>query len=222
MATTDPTKYRGKKIPSFPYDQSKHRPAILILPIVQGSEIIGYLPAKSRDNGDGTATLEVDTELTLNGNVIIDNIRIASTNGIDANRFLLIDPNTGFLQVQLPPPSAPAGTIEIDIVVVSNITGAVDNIHAIPNGAELTIQQLRHGSAGSINGAKAELFLDATGTGSPLVLIDELFSERSTAPSSTLLRKIIGDGTKQIILRRTLIGGGSATEVFGAWRGFEK
>ena len=59
MATTDPKKYRGKTISNFPYDQSRYRPAILLLPIVQDGEIIGYLPAKAIDNADGTATLTV-------------------------------------------------------------------------------------------------------------------------------------------------------------------
>jgi|GEM_PF-3217236 len=54
---TDPTQYKGKKIKAFPYDQNGRDSSVLILPIVSGTEIIGYLPAKATDNGDGTATL---------------------------------------------------------------------------------------------------------------------------------------------------------------------
>ena len=53
----DPKKNIGKKLVAFPYDKNSKPSSVLLLPIVQGNEVIGYLPAKATDNGDGTATL---------------------------------------------------------------------------------------------------------------------------------------------------------------------
>lgn len=40
--------------------------------IVNGSgDIVGYLPLKAVDNGDGTATLKVDTELALDRKSVV-------------------------------------------------------------------------------------------------------------------------------------------------------
>ena len=97
----DPTKNVNKKIPEMPHDGNRKVSSVLILPIVQNNEIIGYLPAKAIDNGDGTALLKVDTELVLDGNVIINNMRVASDDGVNANRFLKIDPATGALIVDV-------------------------------------------------------------------------------------------------------------------------
>jgi hypothetical protein len=58
----DPTKNISKKLPAFPYDQNYKPAFILVLPIVEDGEIIGYLPAKGVNNGDGTASLDVKGE----------------------------------------------------------------------------------------------------------------------------------------------------------------
>ncbi len=95
MSTTDPTRYKGKKVPAFPYDQSNKSSSVLVLPIIVAGEIVGYLPAKAIDNGDGTATLKVDTELTLAAdNVTVGNIKVASTDQSTANeKFIKVKPD---------------------------------------------------------------------------------------------------------------------------------
>ena len=55
----DPKDNVSKRLPAFPYDQNNKPSSLLMLPIVVGNEITGYLPAKATDNGDGTATLDV-------------------------------------------------------------------------------------------------------------------------------------------------------------------
>lgn len=69
---TDPTAYKGRQIVQFPRDKDNKNPSILMLPIVSGTNIVGYLPAKATDNGDGTASLVVSGG-GGSGAVIIDN-----------------------------------------------------------------------------------------------------------------------------------------------------
>jgi len=162
-----------------------------------------------------------EATLLLVKSLLDGNLKIGSTDGLTANMFLSVDSSTGFLQVQLPPPTTPVGTTPINIIVDTDMTGTVDTFFTITVGKQLTIQQLRAGAEVSTNGSKIELFEDASGTGTPLNLIDILFvSGRSD--SNELLVDLIGDGTRRVLLRRTLIGGGSPTEIFAAWRGFEE
>jgi hypothetical protein len=69
---TDPAAYRGRKIRSLPYDENARAASVLFAPIVDGSEIKGYLPLMAIDNGDGTATLKVDAAFT--GNITIGDV----------------------------------------------------------------------------------------------------------------------------------------------------
>lgn len=74
---TDPARYRGKKVKAFPYDENGRGSSMLVLPIVDGSEITGYLPAKAQDNGDGTATLAVLATVSIDpGDVSIGAVEI--------------------------------------------------------------------------------------------------------------------------------------------------
>lgn len=270
----DPEQNINKRIPEIPHDGNRKWASVLVVPIVDNGEVIGYLPVKATDNGDGTATLATagggggggvdpvglkniaaiainpsteDTLLLAKGNLddvktkldtlnakdfskettllliesLLDgNLKIGSTDGVTADRFLSIDSGTGFLQVQLPPPTTPQGTTPVNITVDTDMTGTVDTPFTITTGKQLTIQQLRAGAEVSTNGSKIELFEDPTGTGTPLTLIDILFVSGSS-DSNALLVDLVGNGTKRVILRRTLIGGGSPTEIFAAWRGFE-
>lgn len=87
----DPVENVGKKnLPALPYDQNNRRPAALVIPQVSAGEVVGYLPARSTDNGDGTATLKVDTEFTLDVDTIsLTNLKVGSTDQTAANsRFL--------------------------------------------------------------------------------------------------------------------------------------
>jgi phage shock protein A len=94
MPITDPGQYKGKKIAAFPYDKNGRASSVLVLPIVDGGTILGYLPAAAVDAGNGTAKLKVDTELTLNADTVnIGNLKVGSTDGIQSDTFLLTDPD---------------------------------------------------------------------------------------------------------------------------------
>ena len=69
----NPTEWIGKVIKAFPYDANHNRSSVLVLPIVSGAEVVGYLPAASVDNGDGTASIKVETEI---GDVTISNVNM--------------------------------------------------------------------------------------------------------------------------------------------------
>ena len=62
---TNPQDYISKKVPGVPYDKNNKPLAGLVVPIVSAGEIVGYLPLKAQDNGDGTATLDVGATLNL-------------------------------------------------------------------------------------------------------------------------------------------------------------
>lgn len=55
----DPKDNVSKKLVAFPYDKNNKPSSVLLLPIVENNEVIGYLPAKATSNGDGTATLDI-------------------------------------------------------------------------------------------------------------------------------------------------------------------
>ena len=55
----DPKKNVSKKLPAFPYDENRKSSSVLVLPIVESNEVVGYLPASATDNGDGTASLDI-------------------------------------------------------------------------------------------------------------------------------------------------------------------
>ena len=79
----DPKAYKGKRIAPLPYDENNKPIPALFVPVVDPltSEIAGYLPLKAIDNGDGTATLKVDTELALNGNITVGDVKVGSSDG---------------------------------------------------------------------------------------------------------------------------------------------
>lgn len=77
----DPVDNVSKKLPAFPYDQNQKGSALLIFPIVSGGEVVGYLPAAATDNGDGTASLKVDTEITIGGDLIFEGIDVKKWGG---------------------------------------------------------------------------------------------------------------------------------------------
>ena len=178
----------SKQILSFPYDKNRKPASILVLPIVDpgSKEIIGYLPAKARDNGDGTATLEVDTELTLNGDVIIDNIRIASINGIDANKLLLVDSVTGALKVDVVAGVTSGvvehhnGTANIAVATVTfsgitrhaqiqNMSASRDILVSFDGGANF--RTIEPATTLDIDGKMTDLAIKATADGAPYEIL---------------------------------------------------
>lgn len=159
------------------------------------------------------ATLEL-VRLLLDGQ-----LKVGSTTGISADRFMPIDGATGFVKVQLPPPTAPVGSTSVSIVSQSSMAGTVDTVYIIPNGSTLKIQQLRGGSqASTTGGAKVELYYDPNGTGLGMTLLDAIYVE-GASDGNILDESFLGNGTRAVRLRRVHFGGGSL-EIFGAWRGY--
>lgn len=121
---TDPAKFINRKIPEIPHDGNKKWLSPLMFPVVDvNGDIIGYAPPSVTVLPDGTAQLQVDTELTLNGDVIINNIKVASDDGVNANRFLKIDPATGALIVD----------------AVLSVSGTVEHHNGTANIAAATV-----------------------------------------------------------------------------------
>ena len=58
--STDPEENVGNQsILAIPYDENNHRPAVLYGAIVENGEIVGFLPVRCTDNGDGTCSIDV-------------------------------------------------------------------------------------------------------------------------------------------------------------------
>lgn len=78
MPIPTPPDYRGRKIKAIPYDQNGRPSSVLVLPVVDVSgNIIGYLPPKVTDNGDGTASLSVTASVSIDpGDVEIGAVEI--------------------------------------------------------------------------------------------------------------------------------------------------
>ena len=239
----NPKKNINKKIPTFPHEFKKYA-APLILAIVQSNEIIGYLPAKAIDNGDGTATLNVSGVTGGGGGVDPVGLKnIANTkinpstedtqllikalleNPLEIN---LIDQSTGIpvkvdasgrLLVSIAPPTPPPATTPIEIIAFSIMGDSVDTFLTITNGKILTVTQFRAGSETSNKGTKVELFEDPNGDLSVLNLIDVIFIN-GNSNSNALNKNFVGNGTRRMLLRRTHLTGGFI-QIFGAFRGFE-
>jgi hypothetical protein len=92
---------KGKKITAQPYDENFKPLSGLVLPMVDGSgNVIGWAPVGVVDNGDGTVSLKVDTELSIDTATLnIKNVKVAGTDQTGDNlRYLKCD-NDGTLFV---------------------------------------------------------------------------------------------------------------------------
>ncbi len=91
----DPKAYKGRRIAPLPYDENNKPIPALFVPIVDPltSEIAGYLPLKATDKGDGTATLKVDTEISVES-ITLQNIKVGSSDGqLSGDRWLKVLPD---------------------------------------------------------------------------------------------------------------------------------
>ena len=99
------------------------------------------------------------------------------------------------------------------------MSGTQDNFYAITNSTILTIQRMSGGAETSNSGHIIELFEDASGTGTPLLPIEDIYVNGSS-DQKDLSVNFTGDGTRRILLRRRAFGGGN-NDVTGRWEGFE-
>src|SRR3989338_2334989 len=83
MPAPTPQDYRGKRILQAPFDENRKPVPPLVAAITDPGTglIVGYLPIKATDNGDGTATIKVDTEITIDGSITVGNVKVGSSDG---------------------------------------------------------------------------------------------------------------------------------------------
>lgn len=114
---TDPIDNISLQIPALPLDEDRNKVAALFSAIVSGGDIVGYLPVKSTDNLDGTATPHV----RIDGIVFDPNIDIGDVHLLNiANA--KIDPATEQKQDDI---ITAIGTIAaVDPVGLKNIGGS--------------------------------------------------------------------------------------------------
>jgi len=123
------------------------------------------------------------------------------------------------LNVVAPPPVAPATATAVVRIANGDVTGIADDVFAVPIGKTLTVQRLNAGAESAAGpGGKVEMFLDVTGDGSSLSILEKVFLNGSNS-ESTLADNVIGDGSRSIRMRRENLGGGTL-EMFGRWDGF--
>jgi 3D (Asp-Asp-Asp) domain-containing protein len=126
---------------------------------------------------------------------------------------------SGELKVIAAQPTPPPATTAVRVVEKGSISGTVDNFYTITNTKTLSIQRLSGGAESSNSGHIIELFEDASGTGTPLVAIEDIYVNGQSGQKD-LLGDYVGDGTRRILLRRRAFGGG-ASEVTAIWQGYE-
>ncbi|MHA1437858.1 MAG: hypothetical protein ACTSPD_09775 [Promethearchaeota archaeon] len=124
----------------------------------------------------------------------------------------------GRLKVSQEPPTAPPETTLVTITDFSNIGGVVDTDWVIPAGETVTIQRLA-GGAEPAGGSSIELYYDPDGTKTNLKIIDVIFSD-GQSDQHVLNAVYTGDGTAQIVMRRTSLSNLSARLIFGRWEGY--
>ncbi len=123
------------------------------------------------------------------------------------------------LRVVSPPPTTPTGSTNVKRIITGTQSGMpTDDIFTIPLGSTVTLQRISGGSESGQGGGKVELFHDPTGTGSPLTLIETVYSNGSSV-SFTLRDEFVGDGSAAIRMRRTNLGGGNL-DMFSRWEGY--
>lgn len=93
MPIPTPQDYTGKRVLQQPYDENgKPIPTLFAAITDPGTGlIVGYLPIKATDNGDGTATIKVDTEIALDGSVTVNDVKVGSSDGqTSGNKWLKV------------------------------------------------------------------------------------------------------------------------------------
>lgn len=125
----------------------------------------------------------------------------------------------GRMLVSQEPPTPPAETTPVNEYAQGDVSTTDDLDYIIPNGQTLVIQFFAAGSAvDAVSGNVVELWYDADGTKTSMVLIDAIYCSGSSN-QHTLNTEYEGDGTAQIVMRRRRLGGG-AKEIFGNFRGY--
>lgn len=117
---------------------------------------------------------------------------------------------------------APAGTTAVNRFADGNIgaLATVETVYIITNGKTLTIQSFGGGAATSNAGARVELVERPTGLPASDVVVDVGYANGNNF-QFLLSRTFVGDGTRQIVLKR-INSGGSPTRAAAKWSGYEQ
>lgn len=116
------------------------------------------------------------------------------------------------------PPAPPTDTDAVSITEYGDVSGENDYDFIIPAGECLKIQRLS-GGAQPAGGSNIELWYDPDGTKNNMEIIDVIFSD-GHSDQHDLNQCYDGDGTRQIVMRRTGLGSSNARVVFGRWEGY--
>jgi len=120
----DPQDYVDYQVQGIPYDKNRKGLSVVTGAVVNGAgDIIGYLPLKVNDNGDGTASLDVTTTIVFDPDVDIGDVHLLNTSGIK------IDPATEQKQDDI-------------ITGLANVLAAVDGLESIDFATEITLQSI--------------------------------------------------------------------------------
>ena len=205
MSYPVPEDYKNKKILAHPYDQNNNAIPSLIVSITDPDTgaIVGYLPLKATDNGDGTATLKVDTELNTDS-VTVNDVKVGSSDGqvsgdkwlkveADGTVIVKIDDLNGLATADKQDESkavldnillqfdvalstvATEATLATASITLSDIKDQLTTLLAIDFATETTLQAVKT-TLDSINETSAILSgtFTATGMGSPITLVRAL------------------------------------------------
>lgn len=115
--------------------------------------------------------------------------------------------------------SSPPNTSQV-IQIQKSSTTSSDNFYTITNGKTLTIQRFSASAQFNSNGSAVELYYAPNGNTTGIELIDATLNAYSNYKND-LEDSFAGDGTKAILLRRRVYGGGPV-EIFGRWQGYER
>lgn len=116
----------------------------------------------------------------------------------------------------------PVNTTPVVITAFGSVasTAGDDTFYTIPNGVNVTLQQLDGGSEENVGGSVIELFHDPNGNLTGMTRLGVLYVNGSSN-ELPLAQTFTGDGTARIVLRRRGFSTGGR-EMFARWKGFEE
>lgn len=182
---------------------------------VLGASLVGdkeKKPFVKNYNTAAPAGTPADTEIHWMNMVDLSGAKTTITGRDDNNNIVDIAATAAgrlLVSQEATPPS------DVNVIENTSHSGTVDKFDTITPGETWLIKGLTGGAQSSNSGTIIELFEDATGTGTPLVKIEDGYVNGSSFEKS-LNVAFVGDGTRRILLRRRHFGGGSF-ETTGRW-----
>lgn len=127
----------------------------------------------------------------------------------------------GKLQVYFATPSAPPSGTAKSMIGDGNVpaNSTSESIYTITSGKTLKIQRLSGGGENSVAGGRVELAYRPTGLAASDVLVEVGYISGGNFQFQ-LDENFIGDGTRQLVLKR-INGGGGTMRITGKWVGYE-